>query len=271
MVPPLEPLTFENLTEVYRREQRSKNITEVRKDLYPAMRECMDQLKRENEKEFVVDRFSTKAKLISNQLVRFQEKTAQVFEFRIEKMLRMALRAAEGNRVDTANLTVEELEIFEKVSGLLKVRRSMMMEGNSASSMNIAASAVEDTVQSSALALGISMSSSIRAVPETSSVMPQGNALIGSAMDKQVNVIPSNGQPDLQVPIDGPRMPNDMTGSLGAAPTNSIGPVPKVAPQVNAISVPSSRIASGQTAMDQMLIRILEDLPAIAGLIATIA
>ena len=138
------------------------------------MRECMDQLKRENEKEFVIDRFSTKAKLISNQLVRFQEKTAQVFEFRIEKMLRTALRAAEGNRVDTTNLTIEELEIFEKVSGLLKVRRSMMMEGNSASSMSIAASVVEDTVQSSALALGISMPSSIRTAPEISSVRPQG-------------------------------------------------------------------------------------------------
>ena len=86
-------------------------------------------------------------------------------------------------------------------------------------------------------------------------------------MDKQVNEIPLNGQPDLQVPIDGPRTSNDVISSPGTAPTNAIGPVPKVALQANTISAPLSQsLASGQITMDQMLMRILEDLPAIAGL-----
>ncbi len=52
MSPPVDEFTFETLTEVYRREQRNKTISDVRKDFYPAMRECLERLKRESEREF---------------------------------------------------------------------------------------------------------------------------------------------------------------------------------------------------------------------------
>jgi DNA replication factor GINS len=128
MSPPTELLTFEDLTEVYRREQRSKTISEVRRDFYPAMRECLEKLKRESEREFSADQFSTKAKLASNQLMKFQEKSAQVFEFRMGKILDMALRAAEGSKIETSRLTVEEREIYDRVYVLLKERRSILIE-----------------------------------------------------------------------------------------------------------------------------------------------
>lgn len=128
MSPPTELLTFEDLTEVYRREQRTKTISEVRRDFYPAMRECLEQLKRESEREYAADQFSTKAKLASNQLMKFQEKSSQVFEFRMGKILDMALRAAEGSRIETSRLTIEEREIYDRVFSLLKERRSVMLE-----------------------------------------------------------------------------------------------------------------------------------------------
>ena len=129
MTPPVEPFTYDDLTEVYRREQRSKYITEVRKDLYLAIKQCMDEMKRESEREFGIDQFSMRAKLAAHQLSKFQEKASQVFEFRMEKILAMALRSAQGNRVSPSRLTGEELEIFEKVSSLLKDRRVFMLEG----------------------------------------------------------------------------------------------------------------------------------------------
>ena len=110
----------------------SKTISEVRRDFYPAMRECLEKLKRESEREFAADQFSTKAKLASNQLMKFQEKSAQIFEFRMGKILDMALRAAEGSRIDTARLTVEEQEIYDRVFLLLKERRSVLLEGGKA-------------------------------------------------------------------------------------------------------------------------------------------
>lgn len=129
MSPPADEFTFETLTEVYRREQRNKTISEVRKDFYPAMRDCLENLKRESEREFAVDQFSTKAKLASNQLMKFQEKSAQVFEFRFGKLMDMALRAAQGAKLETARLTIEEQEVYDKVYSLLKDCRAVVLEG----------------------------------------------------------------------------------------------------------------------------------------------
>jgi len=130
MSPPVDEFTFETLTEVYRREQRNKTISEVRKDFYPAMRECLENLKRESEREFAIDQFSTKAKLASNQLMKFQEKSAQVFEFRFGKLMDMALRAAQGAKLETTRLTVEEKEVYDKVYSLLKECRAVVLEGS---------------------------------------------------------------------------------------------------------------------------------------------
>lgn len=121
--------TYDDLTEVARREQRNKAISDVRKDLYQAMAECQERLKRESEREFTADPFSTKSKLASNQLLKFQEKAAQVFEFRMGKLLDMALRAAEGNRTETSRLTMEEKEIYDQVHSLLKEKRSLLLGG----------------------------------------------------------------------------------------------------------------------------------------------
>ncbi|OPX65743.1 MAG: hypothetical protein A4E29_00015 [Methanomassiliicoccales archaeon PtaB.Bin134] len=120
--------TYDDLTEVARREQRNKTIADVRKDLYQAMAECQEMLKRESEREFAADPFSTKSKLASNQLLKFQEKAAQVFGFRMGKLLDMALRAAEGNRTETSRLTIEEKEIYDEVYSLLKEKRSLLLE-----------------------------------------------------------------------------------------------------------------------------------------------
>ena len=130
MSPPADEFTFEDLTEVYRREQRNKTISEVRRDFYPSMRECLEKLKRESEQEFAVDQFSARAKLASNQLMKFQEKSGQVFEFRFGKLMDMALRAAQGARLETTRLTVEEQEVYDKVYSLLKDCRAVVLEGS---------------------------------------------------------------------------------------------------------------------------------------------
>ncbi|HPP44982.1 MAG TPA: hypothetical protein PK446_04250, partial [Methanomassiliicoccaceae archaeon] len=128
MSPPEMAFEYDDLTEVYRKEQRTKNITEVRKDLYEVIRKKLAELRRDSEREFAMDQFSTRAKLAANQLTKFQEKADQVFEFRMEKILAMALRAAQGNRVDTGRLTPEEIRIFESVSSLIRERHKALLD-----------------------------------------------------------------------------------------------------------------------------------------------
>ncbi len=125
MVPPVEPMTYDDVTEIYRKEQRLKAITEVRRDFYPALRECLDRLRRDNEREIASDPFSPKSMSLSNQLKKISEKADQIFEFRMEKLLQMALRASGGGKADTSRLTVEEKEIYDQVLALIQQRRAL--------------------------------------------------------------------------------------------------------------------------------------------------
>ncbi len=128
MVPPVEPMTYDDVTEIYRKEQRSKAITEVRRDFYPALRECLDRLRRDNEREIASDPFSPKSMSLSNQLKKISEKADQIFEFRMEKLLQMALRASGGGRADTTRLTEEEREVYNQVLVLIQQRRANGLE-----------------------------------------------------------------------------------------------------------------------------------------------
>ena len=132
-----EPFTFENLTEICRREQKSKYPVEVRPDFYLVVRECRDRLKKEIEREFSIDQYSLKAKLASNQLIKFQEKSQQVFEFRFAKIQSMGLRAALGNRVDLRKLTPEELEFFNLIVEIISSKKSMLIGGEFTSTRTI--------------------------------------------------------------------------------------------------------------------------------------
>lgn len=132
-----EPFTFEDLTEICRREQKSKYPVEVRSDFYLAVRECRDRLKKEIEREFSIDQYSLKAKLASNQLIKFQEKSQQVFEFRFAKIQSMGLRAALGNRVDLRKLTPEELEFFNLIVEIIGSKKSMLIGGEFTSTRTI--------------------------------------------------------------------------------------------------------------------------------------
>ncbi len=137
MSPPVEAFEYDHLTEVYRKEQRTKNVSDVRKDLYVIIRQRLDELRRDSEREFAMDQFSTRAKLAANQLTKFQEKADQVFDFRMEKILAMALRAAQGNRVETNRLTAEEVDIFDRVAALLRERRAALLSGRGVSEKHV--------------------------------------------------------------------------------------------------------------------------------------
>jgi len=129
MMPPLlEPLTYEEVTEIYRKEQKTKNVTEIRKDFYPALRDVLIRLWKESEKVMVTDKFSTKAGLLDNQMKKISEKALQIFDFRAEKIMLTALRAAGGTKVETDRLTEEEKMLFEKVFASVKEQRGSVLE-----------------------------------------------------------------------------------------------------------------------------------------------
>jgi len=129
MMPPLlEPLTYEEVTEIYRKEQKTKNVTEIRKDFYPALRDMLIRLWKESEKATVADKFSTKVGLLDNQMKKISEKALQIFDFRAEKIMLSALRAAGGTKVEIDRLTEEEKMLFEKVFASVKEQRGSVLD-----------------------------------------------------------------------------------------------------------------------------------------------
>ncbi|MDH7509270.1 MAG: hypothetical protein QHH00_07735 [Methanomassiliicoccales archaeon] len=127
MSSPSEPLNFDEVTEVYRREQRTKNVTEIRRDFYPALRDLVDRIRKEGEREMAIDQFSTKATILHNRLKKICEKAVQIFDFRIEKIILAALRAASGSKVDLERLTPEEREFYDRVYALIIEYRSILI------------------------------------------------------------------------------------------------------------------------------------------------
>jgi DNA replication factor GINS len=219
MTPPAEEFTFEDLTEVYRREQRNKTISEVRKDFYSAMRDCQEGLRRESERECATDQFSARSKLATNQFIKFQEKSAQVFEFRIGKILDMALRAAGGAKIDTARLTMEEQEMYNGVFDIISGRRAALLDGIRARPME----GEEPSLLQSAVPLTVAEAHREDVAP---SPLP----------------VPNTGIPPAHAEI------------TSEVPLAVVSPVEK--PPEGGRVVPST---------DYVLVRILEDLPAFAG------
>jgi DNA replication initiation complex subunit (GINS family) len=127
MGPPHEPLTFRDVTEVYRRERRSKDLTEIRRDFYQAVREFLDELRKDNEAEMCLDPFSLKALSISDTMKKVRSKAVQIFEMRAEKILLMALRASSGAKVETEKLTREERAMYADTLELLSSNRNALL------------------------------------------------------------------------------------------------------------------------------------------------
>jgi DNA replication factor GINS len=127
MAPPLEPLTFEDVTKVYREEKKSAGLTTIRHDFYVAVRTFMDQLKRDYEKEAAADSYGTKARQLSQHIAKMREKVLQIFDMRAEKVMHMAVLAAAGGKLDHSRLTEEEKQLLEgALSKIGEMRNSLL-------------------------------------------------------------------------------------------------------------------------------------------------
>ena len=127
MAPPLEPLTFEDVTKVYREEKKSAGLTTIRHDFYGAVRTFMDQLKRDYEKEAAADSYGTKTRQLSQHIAKMREKVLQIFDMRAEKVMHMVVLAAAGGKLDHSRLTDEEKQLLEgALSKVREMRKSLL-------------------------------------------------------------------------------------------------------------------------------------------------
>ncbi|MGD0818457.1 MAG: hypothetical protein ABR986_08710 [Methanomassiliicoccales archaeon] len=125
----LPPLNYNDITKIYRTEQGSTEISEIRKDFYPSLREYIDRMKKESEEEIRRDPYSTKASSMANEIKKVTQKGNQIFQFRQKKVMLMALRESNGGKVDISRLTDEEKRFFEDITDRLKAVKAAAMDG----------------------------------------------------------------------------------------------------------------------------------------------
>jgi hypothetical protein len=126
---PLPPLNYNDITKIYRTEQGSTEISEIRKDFYPSLREYIERMKKESEEEIRRDPYSTKASSMANEIKKVTQKGNQIFQFRQRKAMLMALRESNGGKIDVSRLTDEEKRFFEDITDRLKAVKAAAMDG----------------------------------------------------------------------------------------------------------------------------------------------
>lgn len=114
------PLTFEELSGMYRVEMASSSLVEPRKDLFRAIANFLTSLRKEYEKQMSMDPDSAFTEGIDSQRKRSEWLTKSLISIRTRKIIRMAVLGAEGGRVDMDLLTPEELEYYKSVMELTK-------------------------------------------------------------------------------------------------------------------------------------------------------
>jgi DNA replication factor GINS len=155
MAPPLEPLTFEDVTKVYREEKKSAGLTTLRHDFYSALRVLVEQLRRDYEKEAAADSYGAKARQLNQVIAKVREKALQIFDMRADKIMHMAVLGAAGGRADHSRLTEEERKLLDSAlsqvqamrNGLLDLPRPGGLEFTRMSVMPMPASADEPSIK----------------------------------------------------------------------------------------------------------------------------
>ncbi len=124
MSPALEPMSFDELSELYRVEMKSSAITQVRKDLFRAIANLLTSLRLEYDRQMALDPESVMCEGAEQRRKKAERLAKDVVHIRTQKICQMAIRGAMGGRNTLDTLTDEEKDYYEKVLELSKVHMS---------------------------------------------------------------------------------------------------------------------------------------------------
>ncbi|MFA6679932.1 MAG: hypothetical protein WCR96_05520, partial [Candidatus Methanomethylophilaceae archaeon] len=126
MVAEKDQMAFETLTSIYRVEKGANTLSNVRKDLYSAMTELLEEQTKEcdrlastNPESIMYDGASERKKKISQFMKR-------IIELRMDKISALALRGAMGAVNTVESLTAEEKEYYNAILDASKKHWSLI-------------------------------------------------------------------------------------------------------------------------------------------------
>lgn len=122
MSAPYDPMTFDDLSELYRVEMKNPSVTDVRKDLFRAMANLMTSLRQEVDRQMSVDPDSVMTEGAELRRKKADRLCKDIVVLRTRKIASMAIRSAEGAHTQVDYLTDEERAYYERVLELTKAQ-----------------------------------------------------------------------------------------------------------------------------------------------------
>lgn len=110
-----EPMSFDDLSELYRVEMRSNSLTQVRKDLFRSLADLMSRLRADYDKQMAIDPESVMCEGANQRRKKAERICKDILMIRNQKICQMAIRGASGANNDLDFLTDEERELYQTV------------------------------------------------------------------------------------------------------------------------------------------------------------
>lgn len=255
MSPALEPMSFDELSELYRVEMKSSAITQVRKDLFRAMANLLTTLRLEYDRQMALDPESVMCEGADQRRKKAERLAKDIVHIRTQKICQMAIRGAMGGRNALEVLTDEEKDYYEKVLDLSK--RHMSEVDVLRGKRKTVATHIDEVPEP------------VRAEPE-----PVKEAPAPSADEVPFDDSPDDFQ-DEPIPdeFDGfPEEPFDDVPPAPAEPAPAVAVKPETVPSEPEVSeeppveAPAEHPAQVDgDELEPILIRVMEDLPEFVG------
>ncbi len=115
MSPVLEPMTFDDLSELYRVEMKSSAITQVRKDLFRATADLLSRLRIDYDKQMSIDPESVMCEGANQRRKKAERLCKDIMHIRTQKICQMAIRGALGADNHVEMLTDEERAYYDSI------------------------------------------------------------------------------------------------------------------------------------------------------------
>lgn len=125
MSAPYDPMTFDDLSELYRVEMKNPSVTDVRKDLFRAMANLLTSLRQEVDRQMSIDPDSVMTEGAELRRKKADRLCKDIVVLRTRKIAGMAIRSAEGAHTQIDYLTEEERGYYE---GVLELTRGQLSQ-----------------------------------------------------------------------------------------------------------------------------------------------
>ena len=120
MSPVYQPMTYDELGEIYREEKDSKSLTRCRSDLYKAIADLQTRLRQDYNRQIALDPDSVMAEGASQRIRNASSIIKAIIAFRTKKICNKAILSADGGSEELDALTPEERDFYNEIVVLMK-------------------------------------------------------------------------------------------------------------------------------------------------------